>query len=252
MISIDLSGKTALVTGATGQLGRVIVRRLGQAGANVAVHYRGNREKADELCRELQAMGRRATPVQADVTDLSSVLQMRDEVNAALGMPQIVVAAAVIQYDTWTDILHQPTEDFRSQFESCVLHNVNLAKAFVPAMMEAGYGRYIGINTECSRLCKPGQAAYASAKSGMDTLLRILAKEAGGSGVTVNQVAPGWMISEKYRDAPADDEAYAASLPLKRRGTDENIADAVLFFASELSSYITGVYLPVSGGSVML
>lgn len=251
MVSINLTGKTALVTGATGQLGRVIVRRLAEAGADVAVHYRGNRDRAESLCREVKALGGKACAVRADVTDLDSVLQMRDAVRSSLAMPQIVVSAAVTQYENWTGILDQPNEDFRSQFESCVLHNVNLAKAFVPAMKAAGYGRYIGINTECSRLDKPGQAAYASAKSGMNTLLRILAKEAGPYGVTVNQVAPGWMISDKYREEPADDREYAEGLPLKRRGTDGDIADAVLFFASELSSYITGVYLPVSGGSIM-
>ena len=251
MITIDLTGKTALVTGAAGQLGRAIVRRLAQAGANVAVHYKGNREKAEELCREAQALGVQACTVQADVTELSSVLSMRDQVRDALGMPHIVVAAAVIQYENWTGILDQPERDFRSQFESCVLHNVNLAKAFLPAMKEAGWGRYIGINTECSRLCNPGQGAYASAKSGMDTLLHILAKEAGPFGVTVNQVAPGWMISDRYRETPEDDRAYAEQLPLRRRGTDGDIADAVLFFASPLSSYITGAFLPVSGGSVM-
>ncbi len=251
MISIDLSGKTALITGATGQLGRVITRRLAQAGANVAIQYRGNREKAKELCQEAEALGVKAFAAQADITKLSEVLELREQVREALEPPQIVVAAAVIQYEPWTNILEQPEGDFRSQFESCVLHNVNLAKAFLPAMKAAGWGRYIGINSECSRLCNPGQGAYAAAKSGMDTLLRCLAKEAGPYGVTVNQVAPGWMFSDTHRETPTEDWSYAKNLSLQRRGTDEDIADAVLFFASPLSSYITGVYLPVSGGSVM-
>ena len=99
--------------------------------------------------------------------------------------------------------------------------------------------------------CFPGQSAYAAAKRGMDGVLRVLAKEAGPFGVTVNQVAPGWTISDRWRESPGDDREYAARVPLKRRGTDQEIANAVLFLASDLASYITGVYLPVCGGNEM-
>lgn len=252
MISIDLSGKTALVTGATGQLGRVIVRRLAQAGADVIVQYQKNESKAGELVEEIRKLGVRGMAAQAEVTSEESVLALRDRAAREFSLPQIVVAAAVIQYQPWLSVLEQPTADYQSQFESCVLHNVNLAKAFVPAMREAGYGRYVGINTELSRLYRTTQSAYASAKSGMDTLLKILAKEVGPSGVTVNQVAPGWMISDRHREEQTDDRDYAANLPLQHRGTDEDIADAVLFLSSDMAQFITGVLLPVCGGAVLV
>ena len=251
MIPIDLTGKVALVTGATGQLGRVMARTLAQAGADVAVHCLRNMEKAGEIAEELRAMGRKALAVQANITDEASVLAMRDAVTVALGAPYIVVNNAVSQYK-WTTILEQSPADFLDQYSTCVLSNVLMAKAFVPAMAERGAGRFIGINTECSALCNAGSAAYAAAKRGMDGVYRILAKENGSSGVTFNQVAPGWTISDNDREKGTEiAPEYSAKVPLARRGTDQEIANAVLFFASDLSSYTTGAYLPVSGGTVM-
>jgi 3-oxoacyl-[acyl-carrier protein] reductase len=251
-MTIDLSGKTAVITGATGQLGRVMARTLAASGADIAVHYRHNKKMAEELAGEIKALGRRATIVQADITQMESVFRMRDEIREALGDPGIVVNNAVIQYN-WTSVLNQDLSDFQSQFDSCVMQGVLMAKAFLPAMIANGAGRFIGINTECSAHCGANSAAYASAKRGMDGLYRTLAKEVGRSGVTVNQVAPGWTVTEKDRAAHTElAPHYSTNIPLGRRGTDQEIANAVLFFASELSSFITGVCLPVSGGAVMV
>lgn len=250
MVSIDLKGKIALVTGGSGQLGRVMVRRLAQAGADIIVHYHSNKTKADELVTELTAQGLRAMAVQADVTDPESVRRMAEAVRD-FGMPDIVVNNAVVQYK-WKDVLEQDDKDFYSQFESTVMHNVYMFKAFSPAMLEKGTGKFVVINTECSMRCDPGAAAYSSAKRGLDGLCRSFAKEVGPRGITVNQVAPGWMVTEEQRAAGVQWQgAYTDTVPMKRRGTDEDIADAVLFFASDLSNYITGAYLSVSGGRVM-
>ncbi|WP_397343989.1 SDR family NAD(P)-dependent oxidoreductase [Paenibacillus sp. Y412MC10] len=251
MISIDLTGKTALITGASGQLGRVMARTLARAGADVAVHYRGNEQKALELKQEIEALGRRCIAVQADITDAESVTAMRDRLLGEWQAIDIVVANAVIQYE-WTSVLNQPVEDYQSQFESCVLQNVLLAKAFIPSMIERKQGRMIGINTECSMQNFPGQSAYVAGKRGMDGVYRVLAKEVGEHNITVNQVAPGWTISDRDRENNTEvSEGYSSSVPLKRRGTDQEIANAVLFLASDLSSFITGAYIPVNGGNVM-
>ena len=251
-MTIDLSGKVALVTGATGQLGRVMVRTLAAAGADVAVHYLQSADKAQQLCQEIAHMGRKTMAVQADITDYDSVQSMRNRVTATIGAPGIVVCNAVSQYQ-WVGILEQPAEDFQGQFDACVMHNVHMAKAFVPAMMAQGMGRFIGINTECAALCNANSGAYAAAKRGMDGIYRVLAKEVGMSGVTVNQVAPGWTISDRDRENGTEvAPEYSKNVPLGRRGTDQEIANAVLFFASDLSAYITGAYLPVSGGTVMV
>jgi 3-oxoacyl-[acyl-carrier protein] reductase len=249
MISIDLSGKTALVTGATGELGRVMARTLAAAGADVAVHYHSNQSKADELVAECQAMGVQAVAVQADVASKESIEFMREAATAALGAPQIIVNNAVIQYE-WTSVLEQAEADYESQFRSSVLQNVLMAQAFVPAMIERGWGRVIGINTECTMQCWPNQSAYISGKAGMDRVLRVLAKEVGGHGITVNQIAPGWMLSEN-RTAEGTPQWYLDGVALKRRGKDQEIANAVVFLASDLASFISGVYLPVCGGNVM-
>ncbi len=249
MITIDLAGKTALVTGATGELGRVIARTLADAGADVAIHYARNRAKAEQLVEECREKGRKAVMVQADVTSKPEIEAMRETVTAALGAPDIIVNNAVIQYE-WTSVLEQSESDYESQFRSCVLQNVMMAKAFVPAMIERSWGRVIGINTECTMQAVPSQSAYISGKAGMDRVLRVLAREIGGNGITVNQVAPGWTISEN-RSGEGTPQWYIDSVALKRRGTDQEIANAVVFLASDLASFISGVYLPVCGGTVM-
>ncbi len=251
MVSIDLTGKLAVITGGSGELGRVMARTLAKAGANIAVHYFHGADRAEKLVEELKSMGVNAKAFTANVGDLDSVLAMKDAISASMGDPDIVVDAAVVQYQPWTSVLEQPITDYKSQFESCVLHNVNMAKAFIPAMKEKGWGRFIGINTECSIMCTPGQSAYAAAKRGMDGVLRVLAREVGQFGITVNQIAPGWMISDNWRREPGDDSAYASKVPLRHRGQDQDIANAVLFLASDLAAFITGAFLPVCGGNVM-
>jgi 3-oxoacyl-[acyl-carrier protein] reductase len=251
-MQIDLSGKIALITGGAGQLGRVMVRTLAKCGADVVIHYRSSDAKAEELKREIEALGRRALTVKADITNHDSIFSMRDAVQNHFGtLPHIIVANAVEQYK-WTSILEQSPDDYESQFKSCVMQSIYLAKAFAPAMIERRGGRIIGINTECSMQNFPTQSAYVAGKRGMDGVYRILAKEIGEYGITVNQVAPGWTISDVDRESGTEhNESYEATVPLKRRGTDQEIANTVAFLASDLASFITGVYIPVCGGNVM-
>lgn len=251
MLQIDLTNKVAVVTGGSGELGRVMARTLAGCGAAVAVHYLRGRDRAEAVCRDIANTGGRAMTVQAEVSDLNSVHTMRSAVAEELGHADIIVNNAVHQYD-WTSVLEQATADYESQFRTCVLHNVFMAKAFVPHMIERQWGRVIGINTECTMQCSPNQSAYIAGKAGQDRVLRVLAKEVGQHGITVNQVAPGWTISDKYRETPADDKRYRNRVPLGRRGEDQEIANAVAFLASDLAAFITGLYLPVCGGNVML
>jgi 3-oxoacyl-[acyl-carrier protein] reductase len=250
-MKIDLSGKVALVTGASGDLGRVIAHTLAACGADVAVHYLQSEAKAARLLEELKAKGTRAIMMRADVTRPDDVFAMQRSAAAELGDPDIIVDNAVIQYN-WARVLEQAVEDYESQFRSCVLQNVLMAKAFVPAMIRKRWGRVIAINTECAMQNAPGQSAYVSGKRGMDGVLRVLAREIGEHQITVNQVAPGWMISDRYRGTPAERQPeYEKNVPLKRRGQDQDIANAVAFLASDLAAFITGAYIPVCGGNVM-
>jgi len=250
-MKIDLSNKTVLVTGATGGLGRVMVRTLAECGADVIIHYIRNEEKALELKKEVELIGRKALIIKADITDFNSILAMKDTILKNFNKIDILVANAVIQYQ-WTNILEQDPEDYVSQFNSCVMQSVYLAKAFVPQMIEQNQGRIIGINSECSMQNFPNQSAYVAGKRGMDGIYKVLAKEIGEHQITVNQVAPGWTISDRDRETNTEhNESYEKNVPLRRRGTDQEIANVVAFLASDLASFITGAYIPVCGGNVM-
>ncbi len=250
-MQIDLAGKIAVVTGATGQLGRVMARTLAACGADVAIHYRQNAEMAKVLLSEITAFGVRGMVIQADVSEKDAVFAMRDAIAAQLGDPYIIVNNAVGQY-TWKPVLEQAPEDYEGQFRTSVLHNVLMAQAFVPGMIAKGDGRVIAISTECVMVNGHHQSAYVSGKRGMDGVLRVLAKEVGMHGITVNQVAPGWTVSDRDRAAGTEhQEGYQRSVPLQRRGTDQEIANVVAFLASPLASFVSGVYIPVCGGNVM-
>ncbi len=251
MLCIDLRGKIALVTGASGELGRVMACTLAQCGADVAVHYYGSPEKAECTAEAVHALGRKALVVQADVTDMQSVLAMQQQIKEQLGVVSLIAANAVVQY-VWTSVLEQPLEDFYSQFNSCAMQTVHLAKAFFPDMIAQGGGRYVAINTECAALAEPNVAAYTAGKRALDGVVRCLAKEIGQYGITINQVAPGWTVSERDRINHTEcAPEYDRTVPLGRRGTDQEIANMTAFLLSDLASFTTGAYIPVSGGRVM-
>ncbi len=251
MLKIDLSGKLALVTGASGELGSVIARTLAECGADVVLHYCRNAERAQRAAKAVEAAGRRAFLVQCDVTDFEDVRRMQKTVSAQCGEVNLLVANAVIQYE-WKSVLAQPLEDFQSQFDSCVMQTVHLAKAFVPDMIRRNYGRIVAINTECAAMAEENNSAYTAGKRGLDGVVRCLAKEIGRHGITVNQVAPGWTISERDRINHTESAPdYERTVPLRRRGTDLEIAQMTAFLLSDLASFTTGAYIPVSGGRVM-
>lgn len=256
MLTLDLKNRLALITGASGGLGRVMTRTLANCGADVVVHYAKNAAMAESLVKEVKARGRRALAVQADITEQAAVERLRQTVAQSLGEPDIVVTNAVIQIFPWASVLEENLEGYESQFRSCVMQNVLMAKAFVPAMVRRGWGRVIGINTECTAQYAPSQSAYVSGKGGMDRLLRVLAKEIGPSGVTVNQIAPGWMITDRDRKEgkpdPAEPKSYTQNVPLRHRGTDQDIANLVAYLASDLAGFITGAFIPVNGGNTMV
>lgn len=250
-LSINLRGKRALVTGASGELGRIMALTLAKCGADIVVHYFRNHTQAERVVEQIHALGCKAMMVQADCTNANSVEKMRDQIEKEFGSIEILVLNAVAQY-TWKALLEQESEAYLQQFESTVMQCVHLSKAFIPSMIPNRFGRVIAINTECTMQCLPTQSAYVGGKRGMDGVLRVLAREVGPHQITVNQVAPGWTISEKDRIAGTEQQSsYEQGVPLRRRGTDQEIANAVAFLASDLASFITGAYLPVSGGNVM-
>lgn len=227
-------------------------RTLADCGAAVAVHFLQARDKAERVVAEIREKGGRAEAFQADVSLEFDVQRLKAEIKDKLGSPRIIVTNAVSQV-TWKPLLDQSPEDYENQFRTCVLQNVLMAQAFVPDMIASKLGgRIIAINTECAMQNFATQSAYVSGKRGMDGVLRVLAKEVGEHGITVNQVAPGWTESDRIREMEGDPQAgYAATVPLRRVGTDQEIANVVAFLASDLATFITGAYVPVCGGNVM-
>ena len=160
---------------------------------------------------------------------------------------------AVSQIHPWKTVLEESEERFLNQVHSCSLQALHISQAFVPQMCDKGWGRVIGISTECIMQLEPTQSAYVSAKRGMDGLLRVLANEVASQGVTVNQVAPGWINSDGLD--PEEDAKIAKGYikkhsPMGRRATDQDIANCVTFLASDLARSMTGGWIPVSCGSV--
>lgn len=251
MLQIDLSGKTALLTGASGQLGRVMARTLASCGADLILHYHQDEAGAKRVEHDVLGLGRRAMTVQADVGTAEGVKTISDAAAETLGLPHIIVINAVAQIHPWSSVIEESLADYESQFRTCVMQAVLLTKAFVPNLQQKGWGRVIGINTECAMQMFESQSAYVAGKRGMDGVLRVLAREVGRDGITVNQVAPGWTISERDRTRPAEDAAYRKAVPLGRRGTDQEIANVVAFLASDLASFVHGAFVPVCGGNVM-
>jgi 3-oxoacyl-[acyl-carrier protein] reductase len=251
-MTINLSGQTALITGASGELGTVMARTLAGCGADIAVHFHSNSAQAAKVVAEVEGLGRRAHAFQADVSNAESVAAMRVAIDENLSAPTIVILNAVSKYG-WKPVLEQPLEDFEDQFRSCVAQTVLITQAFSPAMVARGGGRIIGISSEAALQCYTAHSAYAAGKRGMDGVLRCLAREVGPHGVTVNQIAPGWVVTDKDREAGKEiHEGYASAVPLRRRGEDTDIANAVAFLASEQAGFITGAFLPVCGGNVMV
>ena len=258
MKQLDLKGKTAIVTGGAGQIGRAICRALADCGANVAINYYSQEDFANKLSQCLETdFGVKSVAIRADITDKKSIEVMKKEVNEKLGVADIIVNNALSGLDDWKTVLDEEAANFESQFRSCVLQAVLMAQAFVPDMIKQNYGRVIGINTECAMQMFPYQSAYVAGKRGMDGVYKILAKEVGKHNITVNQIAPGWTITDSNRDPDPSlmnirqSFPYISTVPMGRRGTDEEIANAVCFIASDLASFITGNFLAVCGGNVM-
>ncbi|MBN2716653.1 MAG: SDR family oxidoreductase [Deltaproteobacteria bacterium] len=252
-LTIDLKGKTALITGATGQLGRVMVHTFAQCGANVVIHFMNNSKHAEVLLNQIRSMGVEGCVVQGDVGEPDDVWRMKSEIEQKMALPDIAVTNAVSQIFPWQSVLDEEVEDYDNQFKSCVMQNVLIAKAFVPNMIQKGWGRFVGINTEVSIQTLETQSAYAAGKKGMDGVLRVLAREVGPNGITVNQVAPGWTITHRNRDKMIEaQQAYASGVPLRRRGEAQEVANVVAFLSSDLASFITGAFVPVNGGNTFV
>jgi 3-oxoacyl-[acyl-carrier protein] reductase len=245
----DLQGRVALVTGASQGIGRACALALAKAGATVALAAR-NEAKLAEVAAEIEAAGGKAVPFALDVASEESIKAGAKAVIGSLGKVEILVNNAGITRDGL--VLRMKRADWDDVISTNLTGSFLLTQAILSAMLKNRWGRIINISSVVGRTGQAGQVNYAASKAGLLGMTRALAREVASRGVTVNAVAPGYIetpmtavLDEKQRDA------MIAQIPLGRAGTEADVAQAVLYLASEGAGYVTGHVLDVNGGMFM-
>lgn len=245
-IQVNLSGQSALVTGASRGIGKAIALRLASAGAKVACIAR-SADKLNETVSEITASGGTAEAFPLDVTDSAAVTKLVEDLAEKWGGLDIVVNNAGITKDT---LIPRMTDD---DWDTVIATNLRSVFLFTRAaslvMMRKRSGRIINISSVSGIMGNPGQANYSASKAGIIGLTRTVARELAGRKVTVNAICPGFIASE-MTDAlgPMLDEVVRTRIPAKRLGQTDEIADAVLYLASDSASYLTGQVITLDGG----
>ena len=248
---IDLSGRSAVVTGGSRGIGRAIVTRLAEQGADVCFSFRRDQAAADEVAAAITALGRHALPVQADVTDPAAAEALIKAATGEFGKIDILVNNAGITRDDL--IMRMSTEAWREVLETNLFGAFYTLKAVTRPMLKARGGRIINITSVSGQAGQTGQANYSAAKAGLIGLTKASARELASRGITVNAVAPGFVLTELTKDLPPELQAQITDrTPLGRFGTPEDISAAVCFLASDEAAYVTGQVLAVDGGLVMM
>lgn len=243
----DLSGKAALVTGASGGIGGAVVRALHGCGARVALS--GTRRDAlDGLAAEL---GGETAVVPCDLADAGAVEKLPGEAEAALGGLDILVNNAGLTRDTL--VMRMKDEDWQAVLDVNLTAAFRLSRGVLRTMMKRRWGRIVNISSVVGVTGNPGQANYVSSKAGLIGLTKTLAGEVASRGITVNSVAPG-MIETAMTDALGEQqrERIRANIPAERLGTPAEVAACVVFLASAEAGYVTGHTLHVNGGMAMM
>ncbi|OIQ97890.1 3-oxoacyl-[acyl-carrier-protein] reductase FabG [mine drainage metagenome] len=244
----DLTGKTALVTGASGGIGGAIAKALHAQGATVALSGT-RREALEAVAAELG--GERVRVVPANLSDAASVEQLAKEAEAALGSLDILVNNAGLTRDGL--VLRMKDEDWQSVLDVNLTAAFRLSRAALRGMMKRRFGRIINITSIVGVTGNPGQVNYAASKAGMIGMAKSLAQEVASRGITVNCIAPGF-IASAMTDALTDDQKgkIFAGIPAGRMGSVEEIAAAAVYLASLEAAYVTGQTLHVNGGMAMI
>ena len=243
----DLTGKGALVTGATGGIGWAIAKALHAQGANVAIS--GTRaERLDELAAEL---GSRVTALPCDLRDRAAVVKLGEDAEKALGQVDILVNNAGITHDNL--FMRMKDEEWDDVIAVNLTSVFVLTRGILRNMMRRRAGRIVNIASISGVLGNPGQPNYAASKAGLVGMTKSLAREVSSRGITANCISPGF-IQTPMTDAltPKQVEAIAAAIPAQKFGKPDDIAAAVVFLASDEAGYITGETMHINGGMVMV
>ena len=246
----ELTGKTAVVTGGSRGIGRAICLKLAGQGANIVLNYAGNAAAAEETRAACEALGVRALAVQGDVADPAACNALIDTAIEAFGQVDILVCNAGITRDNL--LMRMSDEEFQKVIDTNLKGTFHCMRAVIRPMMKKRRGRIISISSVVGLMGNAGQINYAASKAGVIGMTRSLAREVASRGITVNAVAPGFIrtdMTDVLSDAVR--EGILRSIPLCKLGEAEDVANTVLFLASDEAAYITGQVLSVDGGMAM-
>jgi 3-oxoacyl-[acyl-carrier protein] reductase len=245
---LNLSGKVALVTGASRGIGRAIAKRLGEQGAIVIAAARS--DHAGDTAREIAAAGHTAEAVSLDVTDGAAVEKLPGEIIGRHGRLDIVVSNAGIARDQL--VMRMKREDWDAVLATNLTATFLLAQAAMRPMLKQRGGRIVAISSVVGQMGNAGQTNYAASKAGLIGFAKALAREVASRAITVNVVAPGMVETDMTRAVNEKTKGeLAGQIPLGRLGSVDDVAAAVCFLASDEASYITGHVLAVNGGMYM-
>ncbi|HGZ7082099.1 TPA: 3-oxoacyl-[acyl-carrier-protein] reductase [Staphylococcus aureus] len=242
--------KSALVTGASRGIGRSIALQLAEEGYNVAVNYAGSKEKAEAVVEEIKAKGVDSFAIQANVADADEVKAMIKEVVSQFGSLDVLVNNAGITRDNL--LMRMKEQEWDDVIDTNLKGVFNCIQKATPQMLRQRSGAIINLSSVVGAVGNPGQANYVATKAGVIGLTKSAARELASRGITVNAVAPGFIVSD-MTDALSDElkEQMLTQIPLARFGKDTDIANTVAFLASDKAKYITGQTIHVNGGMYM-
>ena len=254
---VNLKGKTALITGASRNIGRAIALAFAAEGANLVLNTRANREELDAVAEECRKAGVRVLPILVDIGDAAAVETMVQQALAELGAIDVLVCNAAIR--PHKAITETSLEDWHRVMAVDLHSAFYLARAVVPGMKDRRRGSIIALGGQSSITGRPNTVAVTAAKSGLLGLIRALAAELGPFGVRANMVLPGFIDTERrysewypeFRERPPGAPEQVKDIPLRRLGRSEDIADACVYLASDASSYVTGDTIRVMGGRII-